>query len=366
MRVGIDARELAGRPTGVGRYLRSLLRRWPAPGDELFLYFNGPAPAGLPSSPARLVVRASGRASRGLFWQELELPRLARPDRLGVFFSPAYACPLRLELPRVTTVHDVSYFHFPQDFAPAEAARRRLLVGASLAASARVLTISEFSRRELLAVDPGLAPRLRVTPLAADEDLPQGAPRAEARARLGQSGPLLLSVGSIFNRRRLPELLRAVARLAPRCPGLRLCVVGDNRTQPRLDLAALARELGLAGRVALEGFVTDAELADRYAAADVAVFLSEYEGFGLPALEAAARGVPLVVSDRPALSEVFGAAALTVDPGDVDAIAAALGRVLGDAALRQGLVSRGRALAAGHSWNDVAVRTRAALAEVAA
>ncbi len=125
MRVGIDARELGGRPTGVGRYLRSLLRRWPAPGDELRLYFNGPAPAEPPPSPARLAVRATGRAARGLVWQELELPRLAALDALDVFFSPAYSCPLRLDLPRVTAVHDVSFFHHPQDFAPPEAARRR-------------------------------------------------------------------------------------------------------------------------------------------------------------------------------------------------------------------------------------------------
>ena len=185
MRVGIDARELAGRPTGVGRYLRSLLRRWPEPGDELLLYFNGPPSAQLPPSPARLLPRGSARAFRGLLWQELELPRAAPSDALDVFFAPAYSCPLRLRLPRVTAVHDVSFFHHPQDFAPAEAARRRLLVGASLAVSTRVLTISEFSRREILALDPGLRPRLRVTPLAADEDLPASPPRAAARARVG-------------------------------------------------------------------------------------------------------------------------------------------------------------------------------------
>jgi len=365
MRVGIDARELSGRPTGVGRYLRSLLRRWPEPADELLLYFNGPPPAQLPPSPARVLPRGSARASRGLLWQELDLPRAAANDALEVFFAPAYACPLRLRLPRVTTVHDVSFFHHPQDFAPGEAARRRLLVGASLAVSARVLTVSDFSRRELLAVDPGLQPRLRVTPEAADEDLPPAPPRDVARARLGLAGPMLLTVGSIFNRRRLPELLRALGRLAPRFPGLRLHVVGDNRTSPRLDLPALARGLGLAGRVAFDGFVDEAALAARYAAADVAVFLSEYEGFGLPALEAATRGVPLVVSDRPALSEVFGGAALTVDPGDVVAIAAAVERVLREPALREDLVRRGHELAARHSWSDTALGTRAALREAA-
>ena len=121
-------------------------------------------------------------------------------------------------------------------------------------------------------------------------------------------GPLLLTVGAILNRRCLPTLLQATALLRRRGVAARLDVVGENRTHPRLDLRA-ARRAGSASRsaVTLVGYASEADLADRYAAADVAVFLSEYEGFGLPALEAAARGVPLVVADRPALSEVFGA-----------------------------------------------------------
>jgi glycosyltransferase involved in cell wall biosynthesis len=179
-------------------------------------------------------------------------------------------------------------------------------------------------------------------------------------------GPLLLTVGSIFNRRRLPELLRAAAVLARRVPGVRLDVVGENRTQPPLDLDLAVRRLSLAGRVRFEGFVSEEELALRYAAADAAVFLSEYEGFGLPALEAMARGVPVVVSDRPSLSEIFAPAALVVDPRDVTAIAAALERALGDGPLRHALVRRARELAARHSWNETALLTRRILGEAAA
>ncbi len=142
-------------------------------------------------------------------------------------------------------------------------------------------------------------------------------------------------------------------------------MVGENRTSPRLDLPRAVRELGLESRVRLSGFVDEAGLADRYASADAAVFLSEYEGFGLPALEAAARGVPLVVSTRPALSEVFGGAAILVDSRNEVAIAEALGRLLADPALRAGLVLRGLALAARHSWSRAAALTRQALLEAA-
>jgi glycosyltransferase involved in cell wall biosynthesis len=176
---------------------------------------------------------------------------------------------------------------------------------------------------------------------------------------------MLLTVGAILNRRPLPTLLRAAAILGPGWPGLTVDVVGENRTQPRVDLDRLVEDAGLAGRVRLAGFVDDAALAARYAAADVAVFLSDYEGFGLPALEAMARGVPVVASAAPALGEIFGEAALLADPRDERAVAAAIDRVLRDPGLREGMVDRGRALAGRFSWQQTASLTWRCLAAAA-
>ncbi len=156
-----------------------------------------------------------------------------------------------------------------------------------------------------------------------------------------------------------------MALLAREEPQVVLDVVGDNRTCPPLDLPSLVRQMGLGSRVRLSGFVDEAGLADRYAAADAAVFLSEYEGFGLPALEAAARGIPLVTSDKPSLSEIFGDAALLVPPRAPQAIADALLRVLGEQPLRTDLVRRGRELAASLSWKTTAEDVFAALCRAA-
>jgi glycosyltransferase involved in cell wall biosynthesis len=364
--VGIDGRELAGRPTGTGRYLRNLLRHWRDGGDELFLYFNGKAPADAVLEHPAVRVRPLGDGrSRGLAWQETVLPRAARADGLDVFFSPAYSCPLSLGVPRVTAVHDLSFFAYPQDFPFRDALRRRVLVGASLQASAAILVCSDFTRRELARLRPSLAGRARLVPLGPDDDLPPAPARELARARLGLDGPYVLTVGTLLNRRCLPELLRATALLRRAHPGLVLDVVGENRTHPPLDLERLVAGLGLERHVRLSGFVDDASLADRYAAADAAVFLSEYEGFGLPALEAAARGVPLVASRAPSLGEVFREAALLVDPRDEREVAGAIGRVLQEAPLRRALVASGLALAARHSWRHAAALGRAALAEAA-
>jgi glycosyltransferase involved in cell wall biosynthesis len=365
--IAVDARELQGRPTGTGRYLRSLLRQWARAGhDRLLLYFNGPAPADPVLAHPSIQARPLGqREVRGFLWQQSRVPRAVREDAPDVFFAPAYSCPLRLAVPCVTTVHDFSFFSHPQDFTLADALRRRLLVRASVRASARVLVVSDFTRRELVFHAPEAEGRVVRVPHGAGDDLPPAPPRGEARARLGVSGPLILSVGSIFNRRCLPSLLQAVARLVRAWPKLVLDVVGDNRTHPRLDLPRLAERLGVRAHIRFSGFVSDEGLAARYAAADAFVFLSEYEGFGLPVLEAMARGLPVVTADRPATSEIFGGSALLVQPQDPAGIADALARLLGDAGLRHDLVGRGRALAGRHSWAEAAAATRAALEEAA-
>jgi glycosyltransferase involved in cell wall biosynthesis len=364
--VGIDARELQGRPTGTGRYLRSLLRLWTATtSDRFFTYFNGEPPDDPVLDHPRVTVRPLPPTSPGLLWQEWRLPRAARADGLDVFFAPAYACPLRLEVPRVTAVHDLSFFAYPQDFSAADAARRRGLVAASARASRALLVCSDFTRREVAAWLPEAAGRTHLVPLGPDDDLPAAPPRDAARSRLGVRGPLVLTVGAVLNRRCLPVLLQVVSCLARSFPGLVLDVVGENRTNPPLDLEGLVRRLDLGASVRLSGFVSEQALAERYAAADVAVFLSEYEGFGLPALEAAARGVPLVTSVRPSLGEIFAEAAALVEPRDAEAIVRAVERILLNPDARDDLVRRGRALAARHSWERTAARTRDVLLSAA-
>jgi glycosyltransferase involved in cell wall biosynthesis len=364
MVIGVDGRELQGRPTGAGRYLRSLLRHWTGAGEDRFVvYFNGAAPADPVLEHPAVVRRPVGDGrGRGLVWQERRLPAAARADGLSVFFAPAYSCPLSLDVPRVTAVHDVSFYSMPQDFSTWDAWRRRTLVRASARVSRAVLACSEFTRREILSWLPSLSGRVHHVPLAAGDDLPSPPPREAARSRLNVRGPYVITVGSIFNRRHLPELLRATALLSRRRPDLVLDVAGENRTHPPQPVEALIRQLDLGDHVRVSGYVSDEGLVTRYAAADAAIFLSEYEGFGLGALEAMAHGVPTVVAARPSLDEIAGEGALWVEPDDVPGIAAALDRILADPALRAALAAKGRARAAQFSWSETARRTRAVLA----
>jgi glycosyltransferase involved in cell wall biosynthesis len=303
--------------------------------------------------------------SRGTSWSERAVPGAARADGIEVFFGPAYSVPLSLDLPRVVAVHDVSFFAASHDFGMIDGLRRRVLTAASMRAARFVLACSAFTRREIEGLFADLRGRVVHVPLGADDDLPPAVGRGAARAALAAKGPLILTVGAILNRRPLPTLLRAAGRLRPRWPELTVHVVGENRTQPRLDLARAIADAGMDGRVRVDGFVDDAALALRYAAADVAVFLSDYEGFGLPALEAMARGVPVVASAAPSLGEIFGEAALLVEARDERAVADAIARILDDPELRDDLVRRGRALAARYSWKETAEQTWRCLAAAA-
>ena len=322
------------------------------------MYFDGPAPPDPVLQSPAIVTRALGAGrSRGVAWSERLLPAAARADDVEVFFGPAYTVPLSLHVPRVVAVHDVSFFSASHDFGVLDGLRRRTLTAASLRAARFVLACSAFTQREIEGLFPDLRGRVVHVPLGADDDLPPPVDRGAARRALGVKGPMILTVGAILNRRPLPTLARAAGRLRHRWPDLTLHVVGENRTSPPLDLGRMVEEAALAGRVRLDGFIDDDALAVRYAAADVAVFLSDYEGFGLPALEAMARGVPVVASRAPSLGEIFGEAALLVEPRDEQAVASAIERILRDPELRADLVRRGRVLAGRFSWKETAERT---------
>ena len=187
------------------------------------------------------------------------------------------------------------------------------------------------------------------------------APAGPAPAR----DALVLFAGSIFNRRHVPDLVRAFALVASRHPAARLVVAGENRTMPREDPAGLARALGIGDRVDVRAYVTDAELGALYARAGVFAFFSEYEGFGLTPLEALVRGVPVVVYDTAVAREIYGDAAIYATPGDLDAAAAAIERLLVDPAARAAALARADAVLPRYSWERAADRTLAALERAA-
>ena len=349
-RIGIDARELLGETTGAGLYLAELLRRWvhrPDAATRLFvLYAPEPIPLPLPDSAVEHRIVGSGR---GTWWEQTALRPAARRHSLNVFFAPAYTAPLGLAVPLALTIHDVSFLAHPEWFRPRERLRRRWVTRRAASAAAVILTDSEFSRREIESYLPGSASRIRVVP-------PGVARRFHDPVKSAARERLVLYVGSIFNRRRVPDLIEAFAR-ATGGVDARLVIVGANRSYPPQDLAACAAAHGVAASVELRQYVTDVELVALYSRAAVFAFLSEYEGFGLTPLEALAFGVPVVVLDTVVAREVYGDAAIYVAAGDIAGTAAVLRRLLDDPATAELPLSHAAGVLSRYSWDRAAADT---------
>lgn len=357
MRVAIDARELCGKPTGVGRYLSELLVEWSRSPDarrhDWALY--APAAPSLPEGSIGRVTVVPG--SGGTSWEQWSLTRALVADRPDVLFAPGYSAPLTAPCPTVVAIHDVSFAARPEWFARREGTRRRVITGWSARRARRILTISAFSKREIVARLGVPADRVVVTPLGVR--LPTGSARAKE--------PLVLYVGSIFARRHVDVLVKAfVTHVAPAIPHATLHVVGEDRMPgggATLAAALSGAPADVRARVRLRSYVDEPTLQDLYARAMAFVFLSEYEGFGLTPLEAMAHGAAPVVLDTEVAREVYGPAAqyLTLGP----TLAADLGRTLvaliEDAGARARLAAAGAACLSRYDWSHTAAQTLAAL-----
>ena len=341
MRIGIDARELSGRPTGVGRYLGSLLSEWAA--DEAahrheFVLYTA-APIELPLDARRFAPRlVSG--SGGTWWEQISVPPVAAADRIDVWFAPGYTAPLRLRAPLVVAVHDLSFVAHPEWFRTREGLRRRFICRRSVAAARAVVTISEFSKREIVERLNVAPDKIHVIPPtihqpSAISHQPSASPQPSA---LSPSGPKVLYVGSIFNRRHVPDLIRAFAPIARAHADASLDIVGDDRTYPHEDLLAAIASEGLQRQVQWHQYVTDEQLRGLYASARAFAFLSEYEGLGMTPLEALTAGVPSVLLDTPVAREACGDAALYVPLNDLKRTTEALEQLLFDDDVRAQLL----------------------------
>jgi glycosyltransferase involved in cell wall biosynthesis len=357
MRIGIDARELSGSPTGAGRYLAGLLREWSADdharNHEFVLYATGTTAIAL---DAHVFATHLVPGVPGTWWEQVLMPRVARADHLDVFFAPAYTAPLQLRVPTVATIFDLSYTAHPEWFRLREGLRRRFVTSQTARRAASVITISEFSRREISERLGVPASRLRVIPPGIE---------SPALCAADRTDPRVLYVGSIFNRRHVPDLIRAFGVLSRLHPGASLDIVGDNRTFPYEDIAAAIAAGGLTDRVRWHRYVSDQQLRELYSRARAFAFLSEYEGLGMTPLEALSAGIPPVVLDTAVARETCGDAALFVPCEDLPATARALEAAVFDEPTRARVLSAAPGVLRKYDWPRAARETLRVLEDAA-
>ena len=357
LRVGIDAHTVGMRKTGNETYIRNLIRELSARDDadlRYVFYHLGPADTTSWRGESRVI-----RPKSPFVRIPLSFPYALHRDKVAVahfqYVMPPY-CPC----PAVVVIHDISYEDHPEFFNPLEARRMKWLIRASARRAAHILTLSEYSKTQIAeryAVPPE---RITVTPAAAASAfriLDDPAALQASRARLGVTAPFIVAVGNVQPRKNLIRLMHAYARLRRSGRvGHDLVLVGQP-TWKGSAILETAKSLGIEAFVKHTGYVSEEDLVALYNAADVFIYPSLYEGFGLPIVEAMACGTPVITSNVTSLPEVAGTAALLVDPRSEDDIAAALDRLLHDETLRRTLRAAGLARAKAFTWEKMTAET---------
>ncbi|MBC8449717.1 MAG: glycosyltransferase family 4 protein [Chloroflexi bacterium] len=364
MRIGIDGRYIQDHFPGIGRYTYSLISGLaPLAADDTLVVLYNPA---LPNSRYDLAALAQHRNVELVrvavptfsLAKQLRLPSLASDLALDILHSPYYVKPYRLPVPSILTIYDAIPTRYPAYYPRRARLLIRLLKRLALRSAAHCIAISEATKADFVRYHAVAPQRITAVPLAASARFcpAEAAAIAAVRERYRLPPDYVLYLGINKPHKNLVRLVEAWST-SPIAHGKSQLVLA-GREDPRYSQARQrVKELGLEEGVRFLGEVGEADLPALYSGATAFVFPSLCEGFGLPVLEAMACGVPVACSNTSSLPEIVGDAALTFDPADVEAMAAALSRLLGDSDLRADLRQRGLERAQRFTWAETARRT---------
>jgi glycosyltransferase involved in cell wall biosynthesis len=294
-----------------------------------------------------------------IVWEQLVQPiALLRAD-VDLLHAMAFVGPLAAPCPFVVTIYDLSFLHFPEAFRPWNRRYLQFLTTHSARRARRVIVISESTRCDVVKMLGVPEDRVDVAYCGVDEMF-HPLPAAEVsrfREERGLPDRFILFLGTLEPRKNVQTLIRAYATWRRAGPDIPRLVVAGGKGWYFDRIFAQVEELGLSGEIIFPGYVSQQELPLWYNAAELFVYPSRFEGFGLPVLEAMACGVPVVTTNVASLPEVAGDAAWLVSPDDESQLIEAMRCVLNDSTLRQEMRARGLAQAAAFTWERTARQT---------
>jgi len=366
MKIAIDARSLEGDRTGVGRYLENVLKIWRGRRDcDFILYFKDEIPErDFPDSENFVLKKLENPFgfSSNFFFQHCLLPYSLKKDKADFFFSPFYLRPLFCPVPSAIVLHDISYEAHPEWFDRKSQFILKTLSKVSARRADVIFTVSDYSKGEIMKYYKIASDKIVVTPLAPDggfykeEDARK---IGEAKNKYGLS-KFILCVGTMFTRRHTEGIIKAFEKFSENNGEYQLCLVGKNKTFPFVDIDEMAKNVNEKFKkkkiIRVESVAED-ELMTLYSSCDAVIYLSDYEGFGLPVVEAQFFRKPVITSGNTSLLEVGGEAVEFVERNDAASILKSFRRVLEDEDYYNALVAKGEKNIHRFSWEKCAGKT---------
>ena len=339
MRIGIDAREIEKRMTGIGRYLSGFISYAAEHSPHsYFLYYS--SKPGIDFSCDNVKNRIVPGA--GFLWDHVILPRNLKADSIDIFFSPYYKSPWNLSLKSVITVHDLNPL-FDKNFPILYRIYFKKIIERSLQNASFVFTVSNYARNDILRIFNIDGNKVIVNYNAIDNRfIPMDNSSLEAVLdKYGIDSGYILHISNLMPHKNADILIKAYSMLSQNVKDKYKLVIGGKKEREYGKLLDLVNKLGLSDSIIFLGFIDDNDLPYLYNGASVFVFPSIREGFGFPPAEAMACGVPVVTSNATSLPEIVGDAGMLVEPGDTNGFARAITKILTGESLNKKMIKKG-------------------------
>jgi len=348
MIIGIDAHSLEGKRTGVGRVLINLLNQWNefnlSVNIKFILYFKKEIPElNLSDKFEKKLINSNSNA----LFMHYCLPKKAKKDKVDILFCPSYTSPIFYKGKTALILHDIIYQAHPEMYNWPSFWDKILLKEFSKISAKKadiIFTPSEFSKKEVIKHYQVNPDKVFNIAWGVDSDfrvIENNQELIKIKEKYKIKDKFIFYLGSIFNRRHLPETIKAFEKISNKLPNYQFLIVGTNYTNQKLFGKSILRYDYLKGK----------DLVSLYNAADLTIYLSDYEGFGLPPLESIACGTPVIISNKTSLPEVIGDAGIYIkDNSDINEISEAIYMGLTDENLRKDLISKGLEQANKFSW----------------
>lgn len=365
IKIGINARYLQRKVTGIERYLLELIKNMTRlePTKKFVLFFCGHEPVPDLQLPNNVDSYISKRNTRNriwrIVWEQYLLAKELRQKNIQLFHGPSFVVPLAKPCKYILTVHDLSYYLYPESLTVATRLYFKFFLPHSLKKADKIIADSQSTKKDLIRLFKTPEDKINVIYLGIDKEiyaLKNKSLLAQVRHKYNLPEKFILFIGMLSPRKNLPRMLNAFNILKKKGYPHKFVVVGAKGWLYE-SIFANVKKQNLQDEVIFTGYVPDAELPAFYKLADLFLFTTLYEGFGLPILEAMASGCPVVTSTTSSMPEVAGDAALLVDPKNVGEIAKAMENILTNKKLKQELIRAGSRQIKKFSWKKTAEET---------